>query len=140
MKDWNSAIRLAYMSLLNSIGGGVKVFYGMAPDTQSSGDKYIVISTITSVENSDKNSFDGNVSVLLDIIALGNSVLNVADSESMVTSVKALINKENNPDLSPDFYCVSTEMTSDEQLNVITSTKTVLRRLIRFEHFIGQIT
>lgn len=140
MKDWNKAIRIAYMALLNTIGGGVKVFYGMAPDTATSGNKYIVVSTITSNEDSDKNSFDGNVSVLLDIVALGNSVLNVADSESMVTSVKGLINSDINPDLSPDFYCVSTNMASDEQLNNISSTQSVLRRLIRFEHFIGQIT
>ncbi len=128
------------MALLNTIGGDVKVFYGMVPNTENAGDKYIIISSITSVEESDKNSFDGRVSVLLDVVAKREATLNVDDSEFMVSEILSLINSENSPDLSPDFYCVSTNMVSNEQLINKDSTNTILRRLIRFEHFIGQIT
>lgn len=125
------------MTKLQSIG--VNVYYGMAPATVNPGVKYIVVSTINGVEDSDKNAFNGKVAVLLDVVALGNSVLNTADSESMVSSIKGLIDSNTHPDLSPDFYCVTTKLISDEQLNTITTTQTVLRRLLRYEHFIGQI-
>ncbi len=97
MKDWNSAIRKGYMAILQGIGGGVQVFYAQAPNTVTKGNKYIVLSTITGQEASDKNAYNGIVSVLLDIITEGDSVLNIADSESMVSSVKALINSNTNP-------------------------------------------
>lgn len=126
------------MTLLQGIGGGINVYYGMAPATVNPGNKYIVVSTITGVENSDKNSFDGNVSVLLDVIALGDTVLNVTDSETMVTAIKNLLDWQTDINLLPDFTCITTKLISDEQLNSITSTKTVLRRLLRYEHFIGQ--
>lgn len=140
MRDWNSALRISYMTLLESIGGGVNVYYGMAPSPAITGSKYIVISAIDSNEQSDKNSFDGNVAVLLDIVALGKASANITDSESMVNSVKGIINSTLDPNMAPYFKCVTTRLTSDQQLTNITTDKTVVRRLLRYEHFIGQIS
>lgn len=126
------------MTLLGTIGSGVNVYYGMAPATAPIPTKYILVSNITGVENSDKNSFCGNVTVLLDVVALGSAVLNVTDSESMVAAIKNLLDSQTDINLLPDFTCITTKLISDEQLNSITSTKTVLRRLLRYEHFIGQ--
>ncbi len=128
------------MTLLEGIGGGVNIYYGMAPAPAITGNKYIVISSIDGNEQSDKNSFDGNVAVLLDVIALGTASLNIVASESMVNSVKGIINSSADPNLAPYFKCVTTRLTSDQQLTNITSDKTVVRRLLRYEHFIGQIS
>ncbi len=128
------------MTLLQGIGGGVNVYYGMAPSPSITGNKYIVITSIDGNEDSDKNSFDGNVSVLLDVVSLGTSAANITDSESMVSSIKGLINSKTDPDFSPFFKCVTTKLTSDQQLINLTSDKTVVRRLLRYEHFIGQIS
>lgn len=139
MKDWNSAIRESYMALLNTIGGDVQVFWKRVhvPDP---GDKYIIARVEAGVEDSDKNSFDGNVSVMVECIAIGDKVANVDAEEFMAGEVKRLINSETDPDLSPDFKCVTTKMTLDQSLDSNTATNTITRRLIRFEHFIGQIT
>lgn len=126
------------MTLLESIGGGVNVFYGMAPDTYATGDKYIVVSSITGAEDSDKNTYGGKVSVLLDVVASGKAVLNVTDSESMVESIKGLIDSKTTLNLSPYFYCVNTNLVSDEQLITNTPTAKVIRRLLRYEHILGQ--
>ena len=138
MKDWNSAIVTAYMATLT--GAGINTYNGIVPDSETPGNKYVVINAISAVENSDKNSFDGNISVLLDIITIGEAVLNYSDSWSMANTIKGLINSKANPDLSPDFYCSLTSLPSETEFIQSTVNQKVLRRLIRFEHFIGQIT
>ena len=137
MKDWNQALRKSYIKILKV---NKPAFYEMIPDTSAAVSSYFLIHTIVGVEDSDKNSFDGKVSIMVDIIA--NSVdaaLNITAVESMAAFCKNAINAKKCPDLSPDFHCITTKIILDQQFNNITNTQKVIRRLLRYEHLIEEL-
>ena len=139
MKDQNAALRIGYMTLLNTIGNGVNVFYEQAPDNAVHGSKYIVVRSTVNVGDDDKNSFNSKTSVVVECISVGGAVSPVTDSEFMVGAVKGLIDRVNQPNLSPDFVCITTKLTSDEQLTMNDGANKILRRVLRYEHQIGQL-
>ena len=136
MKDWNSALRTRYITILKA---NSPAYYEMAPDTVS-GNKYFIVNSITAVDDSDKNSFDGRVTIMVDIVAKSSdAALNIKDCEAMAAFCKNAINSKTLPDLSPDFHCLTAKITMDQQFNNITNTQKIFRRLLRYEHLIEEL-
>jgi len=138
MKDWNPVIRSAYIKILKA---NQPAYFEMAPDPVQVGKKFFLVHSISGVDDSDKNSFDGRVSVTVDCVVNANDgTLNIKDCEAMAGYLKDNINSSACPDMSPDFKCLTTKITFDQSFNNLTGTNKVYRRLIRYEHIITQIT
>jgi len=114
MKDCGYAIRKAYVDKLASQSFSLGVYDTIAPDTVEP--PFLIISSQTSIENSDKQSYNFDVTIQFDIVY-----------RTFKSSA------------SPDFKIVTRRMSSNEATFDYVDEAYVFKRVIVFEHFVTQI-
>lgn len=134
MKDVSKYLIPKYYTTLSSLG--LPIYDGMAPDTETG--SYILIGEFFSTQDQDKAGYLFTVNILLDI-CVKNGKFGFKDADEYADQITALINSDNQPNLSPDFQTIRTHLLSTNRLIGLNKTEPTFRRLLRFEHSICQI-
>jgi hypothetical protein len=141
MKDCGYAIRKAYIDKLASQSFSLGVYDTIAPDTVEP--PFLIISSQTSIENSDKQSFNFDVTLQFDIVyrtfKSGEVGQKSVDQWANELLVIIGVNVPNYPSASPDFKIVTRRMSSNEATFDYVDEAYVFKRVIVFEHFVTQI-
>lgn len=144
MKDVSKILRTKYYEILNGNitlnGANVPVFDSVPFDTDF---PYILLSTITQLNEDDKDSFGTETVQTIDIVTgySNGSYGGASDSDSIANQVKELIkpNKNSNVfDLSPNFTNIISIFERDNTIRENTDTNYIVRRLIDIKHVIQQ--
>jgi hypothetical protein len=141
MKDCGLAIRQAYINKLTTESYTLNVYDTIAPDTVQP--PFLIISSQTSVENSDKQSYSFNVTIQFDIVyrtfksgEVGQkSVDQWANSLLQIIGVYPI----DYPNTAPDFKIVTRRVASNEATFDYVDEAYVFKRVIVMEHFVNQI-
>jgi hypothetical protein len=141
MKDCGLAIRKAYVDKLTSQSFSLGVYDTIAPDTVNP--PFLIISSQTSVENSDKQSYNFDVTIQFDIVYKTNKSGEVGQKSVDQWANELLgiigVNVPDYPSASPDFKIVTRKMTSNIATFDYVDEAYVFRRVITMEHFVTQI-
>jgi len=141
MKDCGYAIRKAYVDKLASQSFSLGVYDTIAPDTVEP--PFLIISSQTSVENSDKQSFNFDVTLQFDIVyrTFKSGEVGQKSVDQWANELLGIIgvNVPNYPSASPDFKIVTRRMSSNEATFDYVDEAYVFKRVIVFEHFVTQI-
>ena len=141
MKDCGYAIRKAYVDKLASETYSLGVYDTIAPDTAEP--PFLIISSQTSVENSDKQSYNFDVTIQFDIVYKTNKSGEVGQKSVDQWANELLgiigVNVPDYPSASPDFKIVTRRMTSNIATFDYVDESYVFRRVITMEHFVNQI-
>ena len=115
---------------------GLGVYDGMAPTT--GGDKYIILSGRTSVQDQGKTGFTNNMTIVVDIVtksanfgfkipeAISNEILNVINSDTIIS-------------LSSGWNASQLYVDSVKNLDALNPMDNVFRTLITYKLIITQI-
>jgi hypothetical protein len=144
MRNPNKYIKKAYKNLLDDMD--IPLYDQRVPANIKikPGDKYLLISGIGKSE-ADRTKCDNayNVAFQLDIIVHGErgyvdtSVLD--DLEEEITD-RIFPSVKQDIDLSEDgFICYNTFLDQNVDLPIDTPTETILRRILRFRHVVGEL-
>lgn len=141
MKSVNYALRKAYITGLNGLtvnGQAVPVYYLQAPESSTAAN-YIILTEVTNVDESTKNSSDTNTSMQLRIEtwAEGGNAGKMADD--IADAVYAIIypNSQAVLNLVADgFQMVSTKVTDDRVIDGEFGNRDFVTRVITFRHYI----
>ena len=129
-----------YYSILNGNitlnGQPLPVVDDMASAPQST--PYILLGDRTSFQRQDKSGFLSEITLLVDVVVKGDN-FGQGDAEDAANQIMALINSDNNPDLSPDFKVVTTSIQSTNNLSTLSPTDRIFRTLIRFRHIVKEL-
>lgn len=141
MKDCGLAIRKAYFDKLNEESYSLDVYDTIAPDTVNP--PFLIISSQTSAENSDKMSYHSNVTIQFDIVFKSSKVGEVGQKsvDEWANELLEIIGVYpiDYPDAAPDFRIVTRNMASNQAVFDYTDQAYIFRRVIVFEHFVTQI-
>jgi hypothetical protein len=141
MKDCGYAIRKAYVDKLASRSFTLGVYDTIAPDTVEP--PFLIISSQTSIENSDKQSYNFDVTIQFDIVyrtfKSGEVGQKSVDQWANELLVIIGVNVPDYPSASPDFKIVTRKMTSNIATFDYVDESYVFRRVITMEHFVTQI-
>lgn len=129
-----------YYNLLKSaitIGGAyLPVYDAEVPPTETG--SYILIGERNTNQEDAKGTFLFDARVLIDVVIKGQS-FSFKDCEDATSQIVGLIHSDANPDCTPNFQVVTTDVTFNS-LNSISSTDLIYRTLIRFHHKIKSLT
>ena len=141
MKNPISSLATAYYNILDGNltlpnYGMLPVYDGMAPDSEIG--SYVLISTDRqAVQVADKCTFYWEAYILVDIVdKSGNFGFNGSDAVS--EQIGSLISTHLNPNLAPDFQCITT-IANFQNLQGLNPTEPVFRTLVRYFHKIVQL-
>lgn len=141
MKDCGYAIRKAYIDKLTAASYSLGVYDTIAPDSVEP--PFLIISSQTSAENSDKMSFHSNVTIQFDIVFKSSKVGEVGQKsvDEWANELLEIIGvyPANYPNASPNFKIITRNMSSNQALFDYTDQAYIFRRVIVFEHFVTQI-
>lgn len=141
MKDCGYAIRKAYVDKLASESYSLGVYDTIAPDEVNP--PFLIISSQTSVENSDKQSYSFDVTIQFDIVYKTNKSGEVGQKSVDQWANELLeiigVNVADYPSAAPDFKIVTRRMSSNEATFDYVDEAYVFKRVIVFEHFVNQI-
>ena len=141
MKDCGYAIRKAYVDKLASQSFALGVYDTIAPDTVEP--PFLLISSQTSIENSDKQSYNFDVTIQFDIVyrtfKSGEVGQKSVDQWANALLVIIGVNVPDYPSASPDFKIVTRKMTSNIATFDYVDESYVFRRVITMDHFVTQI-
>jgi hypothetical protein len=141
MKDCGYAIRKAYVDKLASRNFSLGVYDTIAPDQVEP--PFLIISSQTSVENSDKQSYNFEVTLQFDIVyrtfKSGEVGQKSVDQWANELLVIIGVNVPDYPSASPDFKIITRRMSSNEATFDYVDQGYVFKRVIVFEHFVTQI-
>lgn len=141
MKDCGYAIRKAYFDKLTAASYSIGVYDTIAPDNVEP--PFLIISSQTSAENSDKMSFHSNVTIQFDIVFKSSKVGEVGQKsvDQWANELLEIIGVYpiNYPNAGPDFKIITRNMGSNQALFDYTDQAYIFRRVIVFEHFVTQI-
>lgn len=141
MKDCGLAIRKAYVDKLASQSFSLGVYDTIAPDTVNP--PFLIISSQTSVENSDKQSYNFDVTIQFDIIYKTNKSGEVGqklvDQWANELLVIIGVNVPDYPSASPDFKIVTRKLGTNFATFDYVDEAYIFRRVITMEHFVTQI-
>lgn len=157
MKDWKTPLRKAYFSLLNDLpvtmtntdgttsDFAVPCYHDVIPPVAAgnhgSKNVYIVIQDAYGSAENVKGCFDNRVSMTVQIVAFDE--LKQVSRREVVNAVANLvlsqINQDFDPELLPDFNCVTTRVESDDDGFDPGLTRWITWRNIRFEHYIEEL-
>ena len=141
MKDCGYAIRKAYFDKINGAAYELSVYDTIAPD--DSEPPFVIISGQAQAEDSDKTSYNYNVSIQFDIV--------YRTFKSGEVGQKAVDNWANQllniigvapadyPDASPDFNIVTRKMVSNQPVFDYLDETYIFRRVIIVQHFVQQL-
>ena len=141
MKDCGLAIRKAYVDKLASQSFSLGVYDTIAPDTVNP--PFLIISSQTSVENSDKQSYNFDVTIQFDIVYKTNKSGEVGQKSVDQWTNELLgiigVNVPDYPSASPDFKIVTRKIGTNFATFDYVDEAYVFRRVITLEHFVTQI-
>jgi hypothetical protein len=141
MKDCGLAIRKAYVDKLASQSFSLGVYDTIAPDTVNP--PFLIISSQTSVENSDKQSYNFDVTIQFDIIYKTNKSGEVGQKSVDQWANELLgiigVNVPDYPSASPDFKIVTRTMGTNFATFDYVDEAYIFRRVITMNHFVTQI-
>lgn len=141
MKDCGLAIRKAYVDKLTSESFSLGVYDTIAPDTVNP--PFLIISSQTSVENSDKQSYNFDVTIQFDIVYKTNKSGEVGQKSVDQWANELLgiigVNVPDYPSASPDFKIVTRKVGTNFATFDYVDEAYIFRRVITMEHFVTQI-
>jgi hypothetical protein len=141
MKDCGYAIRKAYIDKLTSQSFSLGVYDTISPDTVEP--PFLIISSQTSVENSDKQSYNFDVTIQFDVVyrtfKSGEVGQKSVDQWANELLVIIGVNVPNYPSASPDFKIVTRKMGTNFATFDFVDEAYIFRRVITMEHFVTQI-
>jgi hypothetical protein len=141
MKDCGYAIRKAYVDKLTSETYSLGVYDTIAPDEVEP--PFLLISSQTSAESSDKQSFHFNVTIQFDVVyrTFKSGEVGQKSVDQWTNELLEIIgvNVPDYPSASPDFKIVTRKMTSNIATFDYVDEAYVFRRVITMEHFVNQI-
>jgi hypothetical protein len=141
MKDCGLAIRKAYVDKLTSESFSLGVYDTIAPDTVNP--PFLIISSQTSVENSDKQSYNFDVTIQFDIVYKTNKSGEVGQKSVDQWANELLgiigVNVPDYPSASPDFKIVTRKIGTNFATFDYIDEAYIFRRVITMEHFVTQI-
>jgi hypothetical protein len=142
MKDCGYAIRKGYYDKLIGASYSLGVYDTIAPDEQEP--PFLIISSQTSSEDSDKTSFNFNVSIQFDIIyrtfkagEVGQKSVDTYANE-LLTIIGVGVGDY--PNTSPDFKIVTRKMIKNDAAFDYVDEAYIFRRVIIMDHFVNQLT
>ena len=140
MKDCGLAIRKAYYDKLNEESYSLDVYDTIAPDIVEP--PFLIISSQTSIENSDKMSYHSDVTIQFDIVFKSSKVGEVGQKsvDQWANELLEIIGVYpiDYPNAGPDFRIVTRNMVSNQAIFDYTDQAYIFRRVIVFEHFVTQ--
>jgi hypothetical protein len=141
MKDCGLAIRKAYIDKLSSQSFSLGAYDTIAPDTVNP--PFLIISSQTSVENSDKQSYNFDVTIQFDIVYKTNKSGEVGQKSVDQWANELLgiigVNVPDYPSASPDFKIVTRKIGTNFATFDYIDEAYIFRRVITMEHFVTQI-
>lgn len=141
MKDCGYAIRKAYVDKLASENYSLGIYDTIAPDTANP--PFLIISSQTSAENSDKQSFSFDVTIQFDVIYKTNKSGEVGQKSVDQWTNELLeiigVNVPDYPSAAPDFKIVTRKVGTNFATFDYVDEAYVFRRVITMEHFVNQI-
>ena len=141
MKDCGLAIRKAYFDKLIGASFSLGVYDTIAPDNVNP--PFLIISSQTAPEDSDKQSYSFNATIQFDIIYKTQKSGEVGQKsvDQWANELLEIIGVYpiNYPNAGPDFRIVTRNMGSNQALFDYTDQAYIFRRVIVFEHFVTQI-
>lgn len=141
MKDCGLAIRKAYVNKLAQQAFSLGVYDTIAPDTVNP--PFLIISSQTSAENSDKQSYSFDVTIQFDIVYKTTKSGEVGQKSVDQWANELLgiigVNVPDYPNTSPDFKIVTRKIGTNFATFDYIDEAYVFRRVITMEHFVTQI-
>jgi len=141
MKDCGYAIRKAYFDKLTAASYSLGVYDTIAPDEVEP--PFLIISSQSSAENSDKQSFNFNVTIQFDIVyrtfKAGEVGQKTVDTYANELLEIIGVYPGNYPNTAPNFNIVTRLMNSNQATFDYVDEAYVFRRVIVFEHFVTQL-
>ena len=142
MKDFGYTLRKAYYDKFISASYSLAAYDTIAPDTVEP--PYLVISSQTQIDNSNKQTFAFNVTIQFDIVyttfkagEVGQKTVDTYANELLgIVGVRP----PNYPSTAPDFKIVTCKIGSNIATFDYVNEVYVFRRVITMEHFVNQIT
>jgi hypothetical protein len=142
MKDCGYAIRKGYYDKLIDYSFSIGVFDTIAPDEQEP--PFLIISSQTSAEDSDKTSFNFNVSIQFDIIyrtfKAGEVGQKTVDDYANELLEIIGVGIDLYPNTAPDFNIVTRKMIKNDATFDYVDEAYIFRRVIIMDHFVNQLT
>lgn len=141
MKDCGYAIRKAYFDKLTGASYSLGVYDTIAPDEVEP--PFLIISSQTSGENSDKTSYSFNVTIQFDIVyrtfKIGEVGQKTVDEKANELLGIIGVAPADYPSASPNFKIVTRRVASNNATFDYVNEAYVFRRVITFEHFVNQL-
>lgn len=141
MKDCGYAIRKAYVDKLASESYSLGVYDTIAPDNVNP--PFLIISSQTSAENSDKQSYSFDVTIQFDVIYKTNKSGEVGQKSVDQWANELLgiigVNVPDYPSAAPDFKIVTRKIGTNFATFDYIDEAYIFRRVITMEHFVNQI-
>lgn len=141
MKDCGYAIRKAYVDKLASESYSLGVYDTIAPDEVEP--PFLIISSQTSAENSDKQSYSFDVTIQFDVIYKTNKSGEVGQKSVDQWANELLeiigVNVPDYPSAAPDFKIVTRKIGTNFATFDYVDEAYIFRRVITMEHFVNQI-
>ncbi len=142
MKDCGYAIRKAYFDKITGADYDLSVYDTIAPDGAEP--PFLLISSQTSVENSDKTSYNFDVSIQFDIVyrTFKSGEVGQKSVDEWANGLLEIIGvaPADYPDASPDFNIVTRSMASNQATFDFVEEAYIFRRVIVVDHFVTQLT
>lgn len=138
MKDVLLPLRIAYMTKLTGLSLAA---YEEGAVPAGALKPYVIISTQTSTENSNKTDFGSKATTLLDIVDAVplNQTGGSKKVDEIAGQIFSVINSKTVFIINDDFQNVGLKVGDTHNLKSQSSTHRIFRRLIRFEHIIRQL-
>ena len=141
MKDCGYAIRKAYFDKITGADYELSTYDTIAPT--GSEPPFLLISSQTSGENSDKSSYNFDVSIQFDIVyrTFNTGEVGQKSVDEWANSLLEIIGTApiDYPDAGPDFNIVTRNMVSNQATFDYVDEAYIFRRVIIVNHFVAQI-
>ena len=141
MKDCGLAIRKGYFDKLTSESFSLGVYDTIAPDSVNP--PFLIISSQTQAENSDKQSYSQNVTIQFDIVYRTFKAGEVGQKsvDDYANELLEIIGvyPADYPNTAPDFKIVTRRVASNVATFDYVDEAYIFRRVITMEHFVNQI-
>lgn len=140
-KDAIKELRIAWVDVLKTLRADAfqNVYYEVAPLSSTPLlDPYVIVKSIITVDDSDKNSYDVRASVLIDLSQEFAGNINSTEINRAADEIMQAINEDIQLTLT-NFICHKSELVSNNVLTERTETGSWAKRLMRFEHFLEQV-
>ena len=142
MKDCGYTLRKAYYDKFISASYSLAAYDTIAPDTVEP--PYLIISSQTQVDNSNKQSFAFNVSIQFDIVYTTSKAGEVGQKtvDDYANELLGIIGVRppDYPNTAPNFKVVTCNLVSNIATFDYVNESYVFRRVITVNHFVNQLT